>query len=251
MGLFKKSAMPDMDPSFPTAGGQQYLQFLKRMHTHLEPDWYFEIGTAQGASLKQSKSKSIAVDPGFQIKTENYGKREQTHMYEVTSDSFFEERHMERLTEQVDLAFLDGMHLFEYLLRDFINTEKYCGPKSVIVLHDLVPPSYQAAERDWDRELTKVWTGDVWKVAVILKEYRPDLKVRVTNCRPTGLGIITDLDRNNDVLVERYDEIVTRFMDMTMQDYGTEKLADLLSIRNAQSHHFFDVAGDPAAQDKV
>ena len=38
-----------------------------------------------------------------------------------------------------DLAFIDGMHLAEYALRDFINTERHAHPASVIVLDDMLP----------------------------------------------------------------------------------------------------------------
>src|SRR5256885_12302956 len=33
----------------------------------------------------------------------------------------------------VDLAFIDGMHLFEFALRDFVNLERYCAPGSTIL----------------------------------------------------------------------------------------------------------------------
>lgn len=235
--------MLSMDPAFPPAHGMQYYGFLGAMHAHLEPDWYLEIGTAQGGSLVQSKSKTIAIDPKFQIKEGNLGHRPETHLFEMTSDDFFEQKLIDKLTPKIDLAFLDGMHLFEFLLRDFINTEKYCTSDSIIVLHDLVPPTYQSAEREWDRSLVKLWTGDVWKVAVILKEYRPDLTLRVANCRPTGLGIVTGMDSTNTVLSDRYDEIVARFDGMTMQDYGEAALAALLDMRKARSHHFYDIIG--------
>lgn len=230
----------------PPAEGLHYLRFLGSMHTHLQPEWYLEIGTAQGASLKLATCKAIAIDPRFQIQPDNMGGRPQTHLFETTSDDFFALGVAQKLAPTIDLAFLDGMHLFEYLLRDFINAEKLCRPDSVIVLHDLVPPSYIAAERDWDRKLTKMWTGDVWKVGVILKEYRPDLNLRVANCRPTGLGVITSLNPDDTTLENRFDEIVDRFMNMSLDDFGTQKLADLFNMQRAMSPHFHDFTGLPA-----
>ncbi len=239
------STASDQSP-FPKAEGQPYLRFLKNLHLHLQPDWYLEVGTAQGASLKLSTSNTIAVDPRFQILQDNLGKRPETHLFEMTSDDFFASGRAGQLTDRVDLAFLDGMHLFEYLLRDFINAEKLCARDSVIVLHDLVPPTYVAAERDWDKARTKLWTGDVWKVAVILKETRPDLDFRVANCRPTGLGVITRLDPSSTVLEEKYDDLVARFMDMSIDDYGADRLRDLLNMQRANSRHFHDFVGVPA-----
>lgn len=229
----------------PVAEGMPYLRFLKFLHRHRQPDWYLEVGTAQGASLKLAGCNTIAVDPRFQILQTNLGKRPQTHLFETTSDAFFETGIASKLAPVINLAFLDGMHLFEYLLRDFINAEKLCKQDSVIVLHDLVPPSYVAAERDWHRERTKLWTGDVWKVGVILKEYRPDLDLRVANCRPTGLGVVTNLNPEDRTLEDRYDEIVARFMDMHIDDYGADKLRGTVNMQRAQSSHFFDFIGTP------
>jgi hypothetical protein len=40
----------------------------------------------------------------------------------------------------IDRAFIDGMHCFEFVLRDFINTERYMSWTSVIVFNDVLPP---------------------------------------------------------------------------------------------------------------
>ena len=36
----------------------------------------------------------------------------------------------------MDLAFIDGLHLFEFSLRDFMNVEKLAHPGSVVVFDD-------------------------------------------------------------------------------------------------------------------
>ena len=40
------------------------------------------------------------------------------------------------LPNGVDFAFLDGMHHFEYLLRDVLNTEKYSRKNSIVAFPD-------------------------------------------------------------------------------------------------------------------
>ena len=62
----------------------------------------------------------------------------------------------------VDLAFIDGMHLFEYALRDVFHTERHTRWTSVMVLDDMLPRSVDEAARD---RHTDAWTGDVFKVA--------------------------------------------------------------------------------------
>ena len=48
----------------------------------------------------------------------------------------------------MDFAFIDGMHLFEFALRDFMNLERHCTPQSVIMVHDCYPTEREHAERE-------------------------------------------------------------------------------------------------------
>jgi hypothetical protein len=118
----------------------------------------------------------------------------------------------------VELAFLDGMHLFEYLLRDFINTERCCGPGSLIVLHDCIPLDLPMTVRDAADAATRSrsrypqwWTEDVWKLVRVLQLYRPDLAIEAFNAPPTGLVLVGNLDPASRVLDACYDEVVTSF----------------------------------------
>jgi hypothetical protein len=92
----------------------------------------------------------------------------------------------------VDVAFLDGMHLFEYLLRDFIHTERVCDRNSVILLDDCLPVNIEMTDGERrpdlrkDAELASWWTGDVWKVVEILRELRPDLRIVSTCSSPAA-----------------------------------------------------------------
>jgi hypothetical protein len=114
----------------------------------------------------------------------------------------------------VDVAFLDGMHLFEYLLRDFINVERACDRNSVVMLDDCLPINIEMTERTSrpelrkDRQIAGWWTGDVWKVVSILRELRPDLRITPIDVIPTGSIVVTNLDPTSTVLYDRYFDIV-------------------------------------------
>ena len=45
-----------------------------------------------------------------------------------------------------------------------------------------------------------------------LKKYRPDLTVNVIGTRPTGLGIVQNLDPHSNVLADRQQEIIDEFL---------------------------------------
>ena len=46
-----------------------------------------------------------------------------------------------------DLAFIDGLHLFEFALRDFINAERGSRPGAVILFDDILPRKVVEASR--------------------------------------------------------------------------------------------------------
>jgi hypothetical protein len=131
----------------------------------------------------------------------------------MTSDDFFARADLkaEFSGASIDLAFIDGLHLFEQSLRDFINVERHCGPRSVVLVHDCLPLDPISAARE---RAAAFWTGDVWKTVAILKRWRPDLEIRTVATWPSGLAVITRLDPASRVLDENYEAIVAQFMDM-------------------------------------
>jgi hypothetical protein len=87
------------------------------------------------------------------------------------------------------------------------------------------------------RDLTalprKNWTGDVWKLIPILRKYRPDLKLTVLDCRPTGLVCVTNLAPGNTELTRNYDAIVAEFGTIGIEDYGIAAFADQFELTDA------------------
>lgn len=221
----KQRSAPVRDDGFRQADGQNYLDFLGELHLNLKPAWYLEIGTQKGYSLARARGAAIAIDPAFQIETKTFAALPELHMFQLTSDAFFETGWIARNAVQLDFAFLDGMHLFEFLLRDFLNTERASHPGGCIAMHDCVPFNRVMALRDWDKSVTKSWTGDVWKILPILRQYRPQLRVDVVDCAPTGLVVVTGLDPNDRVLEQNYDAIHAEWMGRSLDDYGIDRFA--------------------------
>ena len=148
--------------------GVGYIEFLKALHIHLTPRSYLEVGTSTGASLEVAGCDTIAVDPRFEVKAGASGDRTRTFFFQMTSDDFFATEDAPALLGRpVDMAFLDGLHRFEYLLRDFIGAEAACHPLSLILLHDCVPSNTRMALRQFqpgdssEGDAAGRWTGDV------------------------------------------------------------------------------------------
>ena len=199
--------------------GELYLPCLARIHFKARPHTYLEIGTLTGQTLSLSRCRSVAVDPEFRISETQLGAIPFLFLFEGTSDEFFRSLDPKAvLGGPIDLAFLDGMHLFEFLLRDFINTERHCHRGSVVILHDCMPLDLEMTGRDMGEVLSRPnarypgwWTGDVWKTADILIRYRPDLDIVALDAPPTGLIIIRNLDPGSAVLESRYQAVVDEY----------------------------------------
>lgn len=221
--------------------GKHYLNYISEIHDKLKPRTYLEIGTRFGDSLTLANCASLAIDPNFAVSNNVIGKKPLCLFFQCTSDDFFHDFNpMKLLGGSIDFAFLDGLHLFECLLRDFINTEKFCRSDSIIAMHDCIPSDIYIAERKDDPiRRTEVgskpgwWTGDVWKLAPILRRWRPDISLIALDCVPTGLLLATNLDPTSSILADHYDQIIGEFMDIDLAQYGLERFHAEIQIEKA------------------
>jgi hypothetical protein len=185
---------------------------LLRLHELLQPRNYLEIGVSTGASLSRSRARSIGVDPAFHIERELLC---ELHLVRATSDEFFARAHpLAHFDEPVaDLAFVDGMHLAEYALRDFINTERYTHAASVIVIDDMLPRNVPEADRDRGRSRSgPAWAGDVYKLLGPLRDLRPDVVCLEVDTTPTGTVVVLLPDPSSTTLLTAYDDLVEAFV---------------------------------------
>lgn len=226
------------------AEGIDYVRFFRRLHKAHVFEWYLEIGCRDGRILNMSQGKTVGVDPVFRLEKPLLGRKPQLHLFQETSDVFFAANRLETLGAQPSVAFIDGMHLFEYALRDILNTEVHSHPDGVIFVHDCCPFSVEMTTRDLEN-LPDIWTGDVWKLIPILDEYRPDLTVSVLDARPTGLLAITGLKPGSAQPVIDLSEINERYATVDLESFGQNKFAGLFeftSAKEALSEDRFDLA---------
>tara|TARA_B100000575_G_C23021362_1_gene588121 strand:+ start:370 stop:1047 length:678 start_codon:yes stop_codon:yes gene_type:complete len=130
---------------------------------------YLEIGCDKNQIFSQiTLNKKIGVDPysGGNVRK--------------TSDDFFKEN-----VEKFDLIFIDGLHVYEQVKKDIINSINFLNKKGVILVHDCLPDTIgkQAVPR-----YKMQWNGNVWKAIVDLRQ-RNDLEIH-TCFVDQGIGII-------------------------------------------------------------
>ena len=203
--------------------------FLRELHAVVRPRNYLEIGVNDGKSLALSRVPTIAIDPAFRI---TVPLRCDLHLVKATSDDFFAAddpiRHLRSARNPIrnarrgrplldrwrggtalDLAFVDGMHRFEFALRDFMNVERFSRWSTVMVFDDMLPRDVEEASRD---RHTSDWAGDVFKLVAVLVEHRPDLLVLPVDTEPTGVIVVLGADPTSTVLRSAYDGIIERWV---------------------------------------
>jgi predicted O-methyltransferase YrrM len=187
------------------SGGLPTLEFLSMVHEQAKPRSYLEIGVRQGASLALAHCPTVAVDPEPDIKGDLAS---HISLYARTSDDFFEFDAATALKAPLDLVLIDGMHLFEFALRDFMNAERYAHPGTIFVIDDVFPNHPRQAERN---RQTVAWTGDVWKIARCLADFRPDLQLIPIDTKPAGLLLILGSNPKDSKLWAQYNRIIGQY----------------------------------------
>lgn len=216
-------------PDFPEAHlelakialrGEDYLWWLRALHARIRPSIYLEIGVFDGQSLAAAAppTRSFGVDPTPMI---NVSFTAETHIYCQKSDAFFERENLRSLFGgSVSMAFIDGLHVFDQVLRDFMNTEAQCEPGSLILIHDTLPLDEVTQRPAQERGF---YTGDVWKIVPCLKRFRPDLLIQTVRTPPSGLTLIAGLKSGSRVLKEHYDGAIQTFGTMPYEELDADR----------------------------
>tara|TARA_B100001059_G_scaffold221368_1_gene244251 strand:- start:9 stop:680 length:672 start_codon:yes stop_codon:yes gene_type:complete len=174
---------------------------IKRNYTS-----YLEIGCFKDETFNQINiKKKIGVDPvsGGNLR--------------MTSDQFFREN-----KEKFDLIFIDGLHVYEQVIKDIFNSIKVLKENGIILVHDCLPRKlwYQTPTR-----MSDTWNGDVWKAIV---ECRTLENIDTYTClADEGIGVIK-VQKNNNLLNLN----LSNFKNLKYKEYYTnrESLMNIISV---------------------
>ena len=154
---------------------------------------YLEIGCDKDSNFSKIKVKNkIGVDPlsGGNLK--------------MTSNDFFKNNEI-----FFDCIFIDGLHIYEQVRKDILNSIKFLNPNGIIILHDCMPLKI------WNQIVPKMyghWNGDVWKAIV---EARTMKDIDTYTCKADhGLGMIFKRKNKNLLSLD-----ITNFKKLKFKDY--------------------------------
>jgi len=174
---------------------------IKRNYTS-----YLEIGCFKDETFNQINiKKKIGVDPvsGGNLR--------------MTSDQFFIEN-----KEKFDLIFIDGLHVYEQVIKDIFNSIKVLKENGIILVHDCLPRKlwYQTPTR-----MSDTWNGDVWKAIV---ECRTLENIDTYTClADEGIGVIK-VQKNKNLLNLN----LSNFKNLRYKEYykNRESLMNIISV---------------------
>ena len=143
---------------------------------------YLEIGCCKNEVFSKINIKKVGVDP-------NSG-----GTVRLTSDDFFKTN-----KEKFDLVFIDGLHVYDQVKQDIINSLEVLNNNGVILIHDCLP------EKIWEQNVPRMngaWSGDVWKV---IPFFRSKSNIDVYTCvADRGVGIISKRYNKNILKLDQH-----------------------------------------------
>lgn len=157
---------------------------INRLAHALRARRYLEIGVNHGDTFRHVAIEDrTGVDPEFRFDTSSLANA-RTRLVPATSDAFFAGLDLDEI---YDIVFIDGLHRFEQVVRDFANVLLHTHRRSVIVLDDTVPsdvystlPSQSQAlhQRKLGGTNEGSWHGDVYKTVFYIHDFWPGLQYR-------------------------------------------------------------------------
>src|SRR5262249_40394672 len=95
--------------ALPEHSGEDYYTLIARLHRHLQPKRYLEIGVLNGDTLALAECPSIAVDPNLEINQDVIGAKVSCLLFQMSSDAFFSAYDPRLLLGgPIDMALIDG-----------------------------------------------------------------------------------------------------------------------------------------------
>ena len=156
---------------------------------------YLEVGCQSDVNFsKIIINEKVGVDP------------QSGGTHRMTSDQFFAEN-----KSTFDLIFIDGLHVYEQVLKDIDNSLKVLNENGVILIHDCLP------SKIWHQTIPQThssWNGDVWK-SIVKSRAREDIDTYTIKA-DQGLGLVLKR-KNKEILTHE----IKDFKNLTFKDYYT------------------------------
>ncbi len=143
---------------------------------------YLEIGVNEGKTFHQIKAfEKVGVDPEylFDVPTARIEHPENTYVVKTSDEYFY---HVFGKRKPFDVVFIDGLHCFDQVLRDFINSCELLSAGGVVIIDDVMPRDFISSLPSIDMMFAMrraqgspdaTWMGDVYKLIFFISAFMP------------------------------------------------------------------------------
>jgi hypothetical protein len=195
---------------------------------------YLEIGVATGATFHAiNAAEKTAVDPRFLFDIEAARAEHSNSTYwPITSDEYFATC---PAIPRFDVVFIDGLHVFEQVLRDFLNVLSHLQDRGVIIIDDVRPYSYASSLADEAvtrkiREATgdsdDAWMGDVFKLISFIDTFMPEWSYSTVK-ESHGVAVVWQKSRRltntmkfTDIGALSFADVISGVVDYKIRPFG-------------------------------
>jgi hypothetical protein len=145
--------------------------------------------------------------------------------HRMTSDDFF----LLNKNQTFDIIFIDGLHEYDQVRRDVLNSLKCLKNGGFLIIHDMLPSNF--AMENVPR-IQPVWTGDVWKIGFELAKTEGINFFVILD--DFGIGVVQKTSNNVILNDQKFFLKDLRFKDFLNIDnsikyISSEEVIDLLS----------------------
>jgi hypothetical protein len=157
---------------------------INQLASRLNLQSYLEIGVCNGDTFCLIEIPDrTGVDPAFRFDPDTLRNRN-TRLQRETSDAYFAAL---PISVKYDAIFIDGLHIFEQVVRDFSNSILHTHDQSVILIDDTLPNDVYSSLRDpldtsrfrhMVANNSRAWHGDVFKMVFYINDFWPCLNYR-------------------------------------------------------------------------
>jgi len=227
-----------------------HLQFLALMKRLLQPRTYLEVGIGQGESLFSDPVPEfvIGIDPNPRFGAafaDQIGACRGLLIIRSTSDDAFARLLTDKVLgeRKLDLAFVDGLHHSDVVLRDIANCARFSRKDALIFVHDVFPGNESQASR---QAIPGAWMGDVYKIVPIIWRYFswvPNLLIK--DIPPSGMFILRASDDLYKAIFSQYDRLVAAMGNYEFAPTIEEMNAKAVSHTSSAFAAFIEQSMDP------
>ena len=167
------------------------LKIVKEIIKRKKFKSYLEIGCFDNQLFNSIKIDKTGVDPfkGGNIK--------------LLSDEFFKIN-----KKKYDCVFIDGLHTYEQVKKDIVNSINCINENGIILIHDCLPNNVY--EQNVPRSVY-TWTGDVWK-AIVQMRTNKNFQTYTINA-DHGIGVILKKKNQNQLHINESNFKKLKFKD--------------------------------------